>query len=268
MPEALVAMPVARAPLEERADVEDAVAPPREHGHAVVAPLHTPTGLPTLAVVGAPIHPPIAHPQQARELSPAAGKPPRAPGPHRTRGPGMRRLARAQIRQVFPPVVSRLARGRVGEDPREPLPRRRRAIRRPLAKWPQRSVALGVLGWPTPSEPRNRVGRSATQTGTSNQGRWRRRTTASRPCRSRISRPQWRHRVPSRVLSTWMSQCPWSVLCMERTRPSGPCSGTCRLVSIAPLTVHRCRDHLTRVLPRSMRPVAHHGSSGRALFRA
>jgi hypothetical protein len=122
----------------------------------------------------------------------------------------------------------------------------------------------GVVGWPTPSGPRNRVGRSAMQTGTSNQGRWRRRTTASRPCRSRISRPQWRHRVQSRVLSTWMSQCPSSVLCVERTRPSGPCSGTCRLASIAPLTMHRCRDHLTRVLPRSMRPVAHHGSSGRA----
>jgi hypothetical protein len=165
MPEALVAMPVARAPLEERADVEDAVAPPREHGHAVVAPLHIPTGLPTLAVVGAPIHPPIAHPQQARELSPAAGMPPRAPGPHRTRGPGLRRLARAQVRQVFPPVVSRLARGRVGEDPREPLPRRRRAIRRTLAKWLQRPVAPGVLGWPTPSGPRNRVGRSCDADG-------------------------------------------------------------------------------------------------------
>ena len=57
------------------------------------------------------------------------------------------------------------------------------------------------------------------------QRQMRRCTTASHPCRSRISRPQRRHWTPSRVLSTRMSQCPCSVLCVERTRTSGTFSG-------------------------------------------
>jgi len=48
MTEELVAMQVEREPLEEPADVEDPVAPPLEHLHAVVETLNKPARLPTL----------------------------------------------------------------------------------------------------------------------------------------------------------------------------------------------------------------------------
>ena len=121
-----------------------------------------------------------------------------------------------------------------------------------------------VVGWPVQEGQRYRLGRSSTQTSTSNTGRWRRRTTASHPCRSRISRPQRRHRVPARVLSTRMSQGPGSGRGVERTRISGKSHGPCRRWSIVTPTGHLGRDHLPRVLPRAIRPGAHHGSSGRA----
>ena len=83
-----------------------------------------------------------------------------------------------------------------------------------------------VVGLPAQYGHRYRLGRNSTNTGPSNKGRWRRQTTASNPCSSRISRPQWRHRVPSKGLSTRMSQCPCSVLCVETMRTSGKFSGT------------------------------------------
>ena len=102
MTEELVAMQVAREPLEERADVEASVAPPLEHFHAVVESLNQPTCLPTLEVVSEPIHPPVDHPKKARELRQAAGMHPLAPGPNRTLGPGLRIIAFEPVRQVFP----------------------------------------------------------------------------------------------------------------------------------------------------------------------
>ena len=50
MTEELVAMQVEREPLEEPADVEDPIAPPLEHFHAVVETLNKPIRLPTLEV--------------------------------------------------------------------------------------------------------------------------------------------------------------------------------------------------------------------------
>jgi hypothetical protein len=83
-----------------------------------------------------------------------------------------------------------------------------------------------VVGLPAQYGHRYRLGRISTKTATSNKGRWRRRTTASSPCRSRMSRPQRWHRVPSALLSTRMDQCACSVRCVERTRTSGKFSGT------------------------------------------
>jgi hypothetical protein len=108
-----------------------------------------------------------------------------------------------------------------------------------------------VVGLPAQEGQRYRWGRISTQTDTSKRGRWRRRTAVSHPCRARIARPQRRHWAPATVLSTQMRQCPGSRLCVERTRTSGTCSGTCMQVSLATPPVNLCLDHLTRTLPRS-----------------
>ncbi len=119
MTEELVGMQVEREPLEEPADVEDPVAPPLEHVHAVVEPLHKPTRLPTLEVVRDLIHPPIDCPKKALELRKPAGTHPLAPGSNRTRGPRLRVVALEQFRQVFPQVVGRFELRRAGEHPLE-----------------------------------------------------------------------------------------------------------------------------------------------------
>src|SRR5215472_19224012 len=51
MTEELVSMQVECEPLEETPDVEDPIAAPLEHLHAVVETLHKPAGLPTHEVV-------------------------------------------------------------------------------------------------------------------------------------------------------------------------------------------------------------------------
>src|SRR5919204_613145 len=263
MTEEVVALQVEREPLAEPSHVKDPVTPPFEPLHAVVDAVHKPARLPPLEVVGALIYPPLAPPQNALELSQPAGPHPLTPGPHRTRGPRLCIVTREQLGQVFPPVVGRLHRGRGGEHPLPQLPLRRLELRRSFAKRPHRSCDCVVVGVSVQSGQRYRLGRISIQTGTSNSGRWRRRTTASHPCRSRISRPQRRPRVPSRGLSTRMSQCPCAVLWVERTRTSGTFSGTCMRSSLATPPVHLGRDHRPTVLPRSIIPVAHHGSSGR-----
>ena len=63
--EELVAMQVEREPLEEPADVEDPVASPLEHLHAVVEPLNKPARLPTQEVIRDLIHPPLDRPKKA-----------------------------------------------------------------------------------------------------------------------------------------------------------------------------------------------------------
>ncbi len=67
MTEELVAMPVEREPLEEPADVEDSVAPPLEHFHAVVETPNQPTRLPTLEVIRDLGRLSIDHPKKAFE---------------------------------------------------------------------------------------------------------------------------------------------------------------------------------------------------------
>ena len=65
MTEELVPMPVEREPLEEPADVEDSVAPPLEHFHAVVETPNKPTRLPTLEVIRDLGRLSIDHPKKA-----------------------------------------------------------------------------------------------------------------------------------------------------------------------------------------------------------
>src|SRR4029453_5947988 len=102
MTEELGAMQVEREPLEEPADGEDPGAPPLEHFHAVVEPLHKPTRLPTLKVVRNLIHPQSDRPQKAFERPKPAGTHPLAPGPNRALGPRLRVAALEQVCQVFP----------------------------------------------------------------------------------------------------------------------------------------------------------------------
>jgi hypothetical protein len=79
--EALVAMHVACEPLDETPDGADPVAASLEHLHAGVEALHKPAGLPPQAVGRDLPPPPLARPQQARELGPPALTPPLAPSP-------------------------------------------------------------------------------------------------------------------------------------------------------------------------------------------
>src|SRR5919197_5389813 len=146
MADALVARPVEREPLEEPADVEEPVASPLEHFHAVVETLHKPTRLPTLEVVRDLIHPPIDRPQKAVELRKPACPHPLAPGSNRTRGPRLRVVALEQFCEVFPQVIGRFDLRRVGEHPLEQLPFLRLELHRPLAKRPHRPLELGILG--------------------------------------------------------------------------------------------------------------------------
>src|SRR5215510_2409634 len=91
-------MPVEREPLEEPADVEDPIAAPREHLHAVVETLHKPARLPTLEVVRDLIHPPLDRPQNALELGQPTLTHPLAPGPDGALGPCLRVVAFEQVR--------------------------------------------------------------------------------------------------------------------------------------------------------------------------
>src|ERR1700752_4033619 len=146
MTEELVAMQVEVDPLENPADIEEPVAPPLQHFHAVVEPLHKPTGLPTLEVIGDLLQPSIDRPQKACELSQAACTHSLAPGPNRAFGPCLRIVALEQLCEVLPQVVSGLDFGRVGEYPVKQLPLLWLEIRRPLAKRPHRALELGILG--------------------------------------------------------------------------------------------------------------------------
>jgi hypothetical protein len=153
--DALVAMPVERAPLAAPADGEDPLAPPPEPLHAVREPRNTPTRLPALAGGRERSSPPRKCPQEALARDTPAGAHPLAPGPPRTRGPRRRVVACAPCRQVCPQVVGRLARGRAGAHPLTPLPRPPLECRRPLAKRPPRPRALGRRGvGPRAGEPR------------------------------------------------------------------------------------------------------------------
>src|SRR2546430_11695188 len=91
-------MPVECEPLEETSDVEDPVATPLEHLHAVVEALHKPAGLPTLEVVRDLLHPPIERPQTALELGQPTLPHPRAPDPDRTLGSRLWVVAFEQVR--------------------------------------------------------------------------------------------------------------------------------------------------------------------------
>src|SRR6266404_1854831 len=122
MTEELVVMQVEREPLEEPADVEDPVAPPLEHFHAVVETLNKPTRLPTLEVVCDLIHPAIDRPKKALELRKPAGTHPLAPGSNRTLAPRLCVVALEQFCQVFPQVVCRFDLRRVGKHPLEQVP--------------------------------------------------------------------------------------------------------------------------------------------------
>src|SRR4030095_13791317 len=146
MTEEWVAMEVEHEPLEEPADVEEPIAPPLQHFHAVVKPLHKPTGLPTLEVAGDLLQPPIDRPQKAFELSQAACTHSLAPGLHHTFGPCLRIVALEQLCQVLPQVVSRLDLGRVGEYSLKQLSLLWLEICRPLAKRPHHALELGILG--------------------------------------------------------------------------------------------------------------------------
>ena len=122
MTEALVSMQVECEPLEETSDVEDPVAPPLEHLHAVVEALHKPAGLPTLEVVRDLLHPPIERPQKALELGQPTLPHLLAPDPDRALGSRLCVVAFEQVRQVFPQVVGGLDLRRVPEDPLEQCP--------------------------------------------------------------------------------------------------------------------------------------------------
>src|SRR5919106_1305279 len=122
MTEELVAMQVEREPLEKPANIEDPVAAPREHLHAVVEALDKPAGLPTPEVVRDLIQPPIDRPQKALELSPPTLAHPLTPRPDGTCGPRLCVVAVEQVGQVFPQVIGGLDLRRVSEEPLQQVP--------------------------------------------------------------------------------------------------------------------------------------------------
>src|SRR5918992_1359384 len=146
MTEELVAMQVEREPLEEPSDVEDPVAAPHEHLHAVVESFHKPAGLPTLKVIRDLIHPSLDRPQKALELNQSTLTHPLAPGPDGALGPRLRVVAFEQVCEVLSQMVGGLDLGRVGEEPLEPFPLLRLEILSPLTKRPHRPLDLGVFG--------------------------------------------------------------------------------------------------------------------------
>src|SRR5262245_43991940 len=97
MSEELVAMQVECEALEKPANIEDPVAAPGEHLHAVVEAIDKPAGLPTLEVVRDLIHPPIDCPQKALELGQLTLAHPLAPRPDRAFSPGLRVVAVEQV---------------------------------------------------------------------------------------------------------------------------------------------------------------------------
>jgi hypothetical protein len=117
--EELIPMQVEREPLEELADVEDPIAAPFKHFHAVVEPIHKAARLPTQEVVCDLIHPPIDRPQNALELGQPTLTHPLAPGSDGTLGPRLRIVPFKQVCQVFPQVVSRFDLRCIGEEPLE-----------------------------------------------------------------------------------------------------------------------------------------------------
>ena len=147
MTEALVAMQVEREPLEEPSDVEDPIAAPLEHLHAVVEALHKPAGLPTLEVVRDLIHPPLNRPQKALELGQPALHAPACTRPgSRTWPPPS--CSRARTGPSGLPAGGRPPRSSASQvkTPLEQLPLLRFELPRPFAKRPHRPCDLGILG--------------------------------------------------------------------------------------------------------------------------
>ncbi len=66
MTEEFVAIQVEREPLEESSEVEEPVAAPPEHLHAVVEALYKPAGLPPPVVIRDLIQPPLERPSAFR----------------------------------------------------------------------------------------------------------------------------------------------------------------------------------------------------------
>jgi len=92
--EALISMQVEHQPWEEASDIEDPVAPPLEHVHAVVDPLDNAACLPIVEVMRDHVHPPLERPKEAVALDQPTGPHPRGPRPHRARGARVRIVAR------------------------------------------------------------------------------------------------------------------------------------------------------------------------------
>jgi hypothetical protein len=201
-------------PLEETPDVEDPVAAPLEHLHAVAEALNKPADLPAHEVVRDLLHPPIDRPQNALELGQPALTHPLAPSPDRALGPRLRVVAVAvgpvhvatidgnfclrhllfdRPHEACVQICTRAfdrAPQCLGHGAQESSYRLLLAVRKAHGSY---AFVLGlrgsyhghrcvVVGLPGQKGHRYRLGRISTKTGTSNSGRWRRRATTSNPC--------------------------------------------------------------------------------------
>jgi hypothetical protein len=115
--EEVISIQVEREPLQEASNIEELVATPREHFHAVVEPLDKAACLPLVEVIRDLVHPLLERPKEAVELDQPTGTHPLGPRPHRALGPRFRTVALEEFRQVFPQVVCRREIRLVGEDP-------------------------------------------------------------------------------------------------------------------------------------------------------